>query len=528
MKKAIVTFASGDEHKAILAETIGLMREYAERIGAEFIVNTKPDDTLSVPHYNKLQILSGILKRFDRVAWIDCDVLISKKAPSIFDEVPEGKFGIFNEAPWVDRSKDAEDWANTTGFLLPEQTYFNTGVMVVEKKHADIFKLPDLLINHYGEQTYLNQKIIQSGCEIHKLSYHWNRMSCTHYGLGEEPFVSHFIHFAGETKNPHLPKFIQQTVKYWKDHNWKGERTIVVVCNNGMGNQIATVPVIQYLAEQHPDYEILITSSFPEVYQHLKSSRLKIIEPDKDQPMSKFALYKSTALFGTIQDVATHPTEFHSISLVHRQLPANKKRVSVPVKSCGIKFPENTIAIHAGRSAWDSKEMPEENWQAICDQLRDCGHKIAIIGTKKFDKKNAGVPKDKKYWGCFVPKGVDYDMTDIPFEQTCDVIQQCKFLLSNDSMPVHAAGAFDNWIGLITIAKRPELIFPYRQQKNFYGTENGWKTMAWTGTPLWEVTKEPVIAPPDSQFDWSVMHEGMKWPEPELVVNGIRRLLSGT
>jgi len=242
--RLILTMATNDKHKAILAETIHLMRDYAKRCDADFIAITSDDPAYPIPHYRKLKEIQTSLLKYQRVAWIDADVLISMKAPDIFSEVPEDSLGIFNEATWIDRSKDAAEWQELTGFALPANTYYNTGVMVIPAFYSSLFDEPEIFINHYGEQTYLNMVFAKYGASFkpYKLSHHWNRMSCTHFGQGEEPFVSHFVHFAGQTADPNLPKFIKRTVEEWAKRKWTGDKTIGVVCSNGMGNQIATVP----------------------------------------------------------------------------------------------------------------------------------------------------------------------------------------------------------------------------------------------------------------------------------------------
>lgn len=513
---AIYTMALGERHKSIFAETVSLMRGYAGRIDARFHAFTNEDDRFPISHYRKLELMQAGLRNYERVAWIDCDVLISKIAESIFDEVPEDKLGLFNEAPWVVEryKKDREQWFSMTGLVLPEDTYYNTGIMVASKKHLPLFEMPELKINYYGEQTFLNQRIHETipKEEIFQLSHHWNRMSCTHYELGEEPFCSNFIHFAGD-QNPNLPQFIRQTVEYWQKQEWHGFRRYNIITNLGMGNQIAAVPAIEYLMKMQPEHKFTIHSYFPEVYEHLREKGVEV-RSTSDMITYPFAIVKSTAFNGVIQDVASHPIDYHSQALLGRQIPFEERRVTVPVEDCGFVFDSNTICIHAGKSGWASKEMPQVAWQDIVDRLKAEGFRVATIGARVFTHKNK-LYKEGEVWGCFKLRNVDMDMTDLPYPKTCDVIKKCPYLLTNDSMPVHAAGAFDNHIGLLTIAKRPEFILPYRHERQDF------KTQVWTGVPLWKVRKEIDILKPGSEFRWDKMQEGMKWPEPERVVRDI-------
>lgn len=505
MKKAIVTLAAGERYQAILNETKLFLKAYAKRIGADLVIETKKDESLSVPMYQKLSVIYNNLKKYDRVAWIDVDILISKAAPSIFDEVPEGKIGIFNEGLWTPREMAIEDWERLTGFKFPPNTYYNAGVVVADRTHQEVFKLPEKLIDHYGDQTYLNQQIIKSNFPVHALSHHWNRMANTNI-IGEDPYISHFIHFAGQY-SPMLPITIRETAQTWESANWMGKRSIVVVCNNGMGNQIATIPVIEYLAEIHPEYEIYIQTIFTEVFEHLKNEQIKVVKPGETTP--KYAIWRSTAQFGAMTDVCSHPTDFHSISLIKRQLPMEKRRIRFKEKPCGVVLPKNTIVIHAGKSGWKSKDAPREFWFDIILGLQNVGFPVAMIGQRDWSTIKEG-------YGAHYFEQADFNLTNLPLAETADVIRQGWFLLSNDSMPVHLAGAYDNHIGLITIAKRPELILPYRPNDN--------KTISWTGKPLWEVTKEPVILVPGSGFSWSNWHEGMAFPNPKEIIENIWRI----
>lgn len=52
------------------------------------------------------------------------------------------------------------------------------------------------------------------------------------------------------------------------------------------------------------------------------------------------------------------------------------------------------------------------------------------------------------------------------------LISQAPVLLSNDSAPVHIAGAFDHEIILIPTCKHPDHILPYRRGRTDYKTQS--------------------------------------------------------
>ena len=46
------------------------------------------------------------------------------------------------------------------------------------------------------------------------------------------------------------------------------------------------------------------------------------------------------------------------------------------------------------------------------------------------------------------------------------LISLAKMTITNDSSPVHIAGAFDNWLIVIPTAKHPDHILPFRKDEN--------------------------------------------------------------
>jgi ADP-heptose:LPS heptosyltransferase len=57
------------------------------------------------------------------------------------------------------------------------------------------------------------------------------------------------------------------------------------------------------------------------------------------------------------------------------------------------------------------------------------------------------------------------------------LISLTKVLVSNDSSPVHIAGAFDNWIVTIPTCKHPDHILPYRNGTQSYKTRALYKSI---------------------------------------------------
>lgn len=537
MKNALISMATGEAHRAVQKETLPLLIAYADRIGAELLLEQKPEEGLRIPHYQKLSLVAAALEKFERICWVDADILVSPNAPDIFEEVPAHSIGIFNEAPWVDRQPAMSEWEHLTGFQWPDRTkYFNSGVMVASREHRKVFVRgagPE--INHFGDQTYLNAKILESGSSVFELSHRWNRMSCT-WLRGQDPYDSHFIHFAGMQPPQGLPLFIRERLAEWKEHSFSGGSQIFIVAHGGMGNQVATIPVVEEIIRLHPRAKVGIRSAYPEAFDHLREEyphlevlRIKREDGETDEQASEkeiaalnqfqFAKVISTKMddcAAGIDMTEMNSTDYHSLAALGRQLP-NKQIWIYRTKKQNL--PNNTVAIHAGKNGWPGKNVPIQLYQEILSGLKRLGFQIALIGRRDFREHGPG-------YGAHELEGADFNFLDADFETTCGVIASSALLVSNDSMPIHAAGAFNNWIACITISKHPDLIFPHRQ-----GSPNH-KTIALCNgnqKNIWDLYPRKAFYFPGEEIpSASLLMPGMEWPSaPECISKIVRALNNG-
>lgn len=507
-KNLLLTLATGKKHKAILAETIGQMRRYADRHGLDFLACNEEDvSEYKIPAYAKIEVIEKALGIYKRVCFVDADVLISDKAPNIFDVVPVGKVGMFNEAPWVQERhlNDLKSWKDLTGQELKEGQYYNTGVMVFDNTHQ--IDIPNTLINHYGEQSFINQNIVDYGWEVFELDYKWNRMSCT-WIKGLDPRDAYFIHFAGQ-QYPEgqggLPKFIRERLKEWKANQFQGISKILIVTGGGMGNQVSTLPTIEEIMRLHPDSMFGIHSAYPEVFEHLASDTVEIFKSQGTTPQeveqyskdlqARYMYSRVISTHGPSPFDMTHmnSVDYHSLMALGRQLPFGIQNLP---GDRSIDLPRRTICIHAGFNAWPSKNVPKDLYQDVLNELKKRGYTIAIIGKRDFKEHGEG-------YGAYTLVGADFDFMDAAFATTCEVIKQSSWLITNDSMPVHVSQFTDTNTLLISIAKHPDIIF----NKWF-----DWGHSA-TGKPQWEVAPRKAFYYPNEKIattnEWV---DGMAWP----------------
>jgi hypothetical protein len=156
MSRAIVTLIDGANYEELAKLALPLMRSYAQRCKADLVILDNKIG-LPVPHYAKLQLRT---LDYDQVLFLDIDILVNPIAPDIFDVYPD-KIAMLDEGKFAERSMEL---AFFNGIFAPhkyyldgwDKRYFNTGVMLIPRRFLKEFILCDKLMNHFGEQSYLN------------------------------------------------------------------------------------------------------------------------------------------------------------------------------------------------------------------------------------------------------------------------------------------------------------------------------------------------------------------------------------
>lgn len=182
--KAVVTLCIGKEYS--LGElTHPLLAAYAKKVEADFIVIDSEKLNLGYLHYEKNQIYD-LLAIYDRIIYLDTDVIVTPECPNLFEIVPEEKFGAFlvsNHTYFHDGA--IKDIQQELGNLNWERTYFNSGVMVVSQAHRQVFSIDNDLLQwvstkrSFYEQTILNYAVQKLGIEIYDIGYKFNHTTHT-------------------------------------------------------------------------------------------------------------------------------------------------------------------------------------------------------------------------------------------------------------------------------------------------------------------------------------------------------------
>lgn len=249
--KALVTLAIGTGlHERWLQSCQPDWQRYAERHGYDLICITEPLDTSALararsPAWQKCLVLSQSFSgHYERIVWVDADVLINPAAPDIVAATPAGKVGAVDEYsvptreqytttlaklyrywdaigfPFV-RNPTPESFYAAFGFAHGFPQVVQTGVMVLSPAHHR--GLLERVYTEYADRGHnwnyemrpLSYELLKADC-VHwldaRFNYTWGIYQALHFPflmgakadehlaacLAEAKARTYFLHFAGD------------------------------------------------------------------------------------------------------------------------------------------------------------------------------------------------------------------------------------------------------------------------------------------------------------------------------------------
>ena len=482
MKKAVVTVTIGQKFDILASLTHPTLKAYADKIGADFIVLS---DLLECnkPHWSKF-LLYDLLPDYDRIIYIDTDIIVRDDCPDLTEIVPSEKLGIFNEGHFTERMESLREAVMAYKEEVPKwdgRSYYNTGVMVLSKKHRTLFKTPKML-HDLGmfEQGYINLKIIKDEWDVFELPYGYNRMTCMDNLTGDPRHNSYIFHYACAPDVKELVRIIFEDLEIWKnnagDHEDKYPRNITITVGGGLGDQIDAEPVVRYIKDKaFPGSNMIVRCDWPEIFNHMDfpvyQSRAYNTRRVPDYHMETLPSPDSRPdIWNVMAQTLMHSTDFASLSCISKTLPDEDRPIKLEISDDALdelrglnngtlKGFSNMILIHPGRG-WESKTFPADWWEEVVNGIYEVHKNICIIG--KHISVELGYVRNITY-----PEGVKDFRDMLTVNGLFAIISKAKAVITNCSAPVHIAGAFDNWIVFIPTVKHPSHVLPWRN--NEYG-----------------------------------------------------------
>jgi len=217
MKKAILSLNVGDNPG--YRYNLKSMKDYSEKIGADFFIADKIVIKLYHFFFEKLQCLSLFNQDYDQVLYLDADVMVTPKSENIFEVYSDvNKFYAHHEnadSEDMDRDifvrpllTDDFDWPLLNG----RYQYFNAGVMLFGRESwkeviSGIDNPPNKKeVWEFGDQTFLNYLVAKNKVKFESLDRKFNWMNCGKPDPNKHRYSANFIHYAGpclygESKN---------------------------------------------------------------------------------------------------------------------------------------------------------------------------------------------------------------------------------------------------------------------------------------------------------------------------------------
>lgn len=154
--------------------------------------------------FEKFQV-GELLKKYDRILYLDSDILIRNDLPDIFKIVPEDSIGCVMEDIGPLKWKRDEERLRAQKRLgqLPnwKEGYFNSGVFVVSKIHRRIFstRWSSLAGGRWADQTTLNYQVHAHKFSVYPLpkEFNYHPEVCADWQKEDNRRNSFIVHYAG-------------------------------------------------------------------------------------------------------------------------------------------------------------------------------------------------------------------------------------------------------------------------------------------------------------------------------------------
>lgn len=205
---ALVTLATGEHGRELLKVSGPGLRRYAREIGCDFHAISGPPGPF--PLARKWEVVR-YMERYERVVWIDADVVLAPDTPSLLEYVPRGSIGIHSDWPWLTNREwvlaECRALCESQGYdaSAVREVAWNTGVWVADREHLPVFAPPRLPYPrfHCVEQWHEQLRMAQLGVRVHLLPSQFNWQWWVQSREMVEPVAGTYVyHYAGLIGQP--------------------------------------------------------------------------------------------------------------------------------------------------------------------------------------------------------------------------------------------------------------------------------------------------------------------------------------
>jgi hypothetical protein len=293
---------------------------------------------------------------------------------------------------------------------------------------------------------------------------------------------------------------MQQDLKDWqnfKKQHYHVRKKYKISIGGGLGDQIDAEPVVREIRRLHPHDHLIVSTHWPELFQDLEYPVEEVVNMRTHLTTAEMAgvfhtyAPPTTDIWKFLTHAMMNSTDFSSYLALQRELPPEKKQIKIRYRedqkiSMLTKLGtteaqlKNAVVLHAGTS-WLTKTIRKEIWNGLISALHAQGEQIVLIGKSgeylgpKRGSDHIGLVEDLE-----IPEGVLDARNKLSVKESLALLDCSEILVSNDSGPIHLAGATDIWIIGIFTAKHPNFVLPYRNgTQNYKTVECNFRPSCW-------------------------------------------------
>lgn len=443
MQLAVVTVVIGQEALQLFEIAEPFFKKYAAKVHADFlIINEKHFTHFHASNLEKFQIYN-LFDIYDRILYVDVDILISPRTPNVFAIVPETHIGAVydnktNNENDVSRQKEIKDAQQYLGNINWDTGYINSGVIVLSKIHRNIFLNAELrkkMKSAYNDQTLINYNIKKNQFPIYKLHTKFNGMQINGFtsrkinpknkSCPSNNKTSAFIlHFAGETdkvehmqktalqllhqigNNINLPQ-VNKHIPRWDRRLMRRHRVLKLKLFydiSELGWSMYLAAHIKFLHKHNEKTGIITTpgkfvlyrdcvnlmlplpNEYIQTFGHLPSDGNHLFDPLLNIRLKNHQILSAPFKKAYPQHKNNIITTYSKFTDQQIFEPYKHSRSAVNLCQMVMKEYKNSILIfpRCRPSKFQSRNIPKLNWEIITDELctQYKGQQIIAIGTK--------------------------------------------------------------------------------------------------------------------------------------------------